>query len=338
MAENGLVFVGDFWPLHDISPLSFRELKSAFILNLETSVYDGVSQSAKAYSVFVNESKAQNILRITPSAVNLANNHVFDCGMSGFEKLISFLDDNRIPYFGLLSKPHAELEINGLRCAVIGCLESCGARKKELFPEENVALYIKSIRAEYDRIFVTPHWGKEGEYTHYPSPRQRDLAKKWIEAGADGIFGHHSHTFQGMEYINGKAVYYSLGNFFFPHEESAQYPMTRYGLAVQVFPETDQDVISHFYIENAGKRVGKVENESDVTMLDNVFSNSSREILRLSLWRWGRLVGPVYISKSDKSWRIRLKKNFWKTLPRLMVWSLLPKTIFFRFFKLLSRS
>ena len=36
-----------------------------------------------------------------------------------------------------------------------------------------------------------------------------------IDAGADCIIGHHTHTLQTIETYRGKTIYYSIGNFIF---------------------------------------------------------------------------------------------------------------------------
>ena len=37
-----------------------------------------------------------------------------------------------------------------------------------------------------------------------------------IEAGADAIFGHHSHRLQPMYTYQGRPIFYGLGNFVWP--------------------------------------------------------------------------------------------------------------------------
>src|SRR5690606_33385277 len=67
-----------------------------------------------------------------------------------------------------------------------------------------------------DAVIVTPHWGKE--YTHEVGDKERELARKWIEAGALAVIGSHPHVVQPWERIvaeDGREglVLYSLGNF-----------------------------------------------------------------------------------------------------------------------------
>ena len=59
------------------------------------------------------------------------------------------------------------------------------------------------------------HWGNE--YQRVPSDRQRDLAKKLIDLGANIIIGSHPHVIQPAEIMETEKgaglVFYSLGNF-----------------------------------------------------------------------------------------------------------------------------
>jgi hypothetical protein len=59
------------------------------------------------------------------------------------------------------------------------------------------------------------HWGGRAERAFYPTGQQLRQARAFIAAGADLIIGHHSHTLQPYEIIQGKHVFYSLGNFCF---------------------------------------------------------------------------------------------------------------------------
>jgi poly-gamma-glutamate synthesis protein (capsule biosynthesis protein) len=41
---------------------------------------------------------------------------------------------------------------------------------------------------------------------------QRELARGYIDAGADVVLGAHPHVLQGFEIYKGKPIAYSLGN------------------------------------------------------------------------------------------------------------------------------
>ena len=57
------------------------------------------------------------------------------------------------------------------------------------------------------------HWGTE--YSFELEQVQKDTAREYLDAGADVIIGAHSHCLQGIEYYEGKPVFYSLGNYWF---------------------------------------------------------------------------------------------------------------------------
>jgi poly-gamma-glutamate capsule biosynthesis protein CapA/YwtB (metallophosphatase superfamily) len=57
------------------------------------------------------------------------------------------------------------------------------------------------------------HWG--WEYHTTPNEQQRADAAMLIRAGCDAVIGHHPHVVQTIEYIDGRPVFYSLGNFVF---------------------------------------------------------------------------------------------------------------------------
>ena len=72
-------------------------------------------------------------------------------------------------------------------------------------------------------IIVSLHWG--GENTMHPILQQVVDAHKMIDAGADILVCHHSHTLQDIEQYHGHNIYYSIGNFIFdlskPHQRKA---------------------------------------------------------------------------------------------------------------------
>jgi poly-gamma-glutamate synthesis protein (capsule biosynthesis protein) len=158
------------------------------------------ASSHKAYAVRLGP-EALEVLRDSGfAAFNVANNHVYDGGSRAFEEMIELLGDlPELQIYGTRERPFAEFELSGNRIAIIGSLEPCRSRGPRLFREEGVEGLIRELRNSYSKVFVTPHWAKEGEFAHHPSPGQRLLARRWAQAGADGVFGHHTHTLHGRE-------------------------------------------------------------------------------------------------------------------------------------------
>lgn len=84
--------------------------------------------------------------------------------------------------------------------------------------ESSVGVLCDTIAAMRHRcltacIIVSLHWGTE--HTLHPTLPQRADAHRLIDAGADAIIGHHSHTAQDVEVYRGRPIFYSLGNFIF---------------------------------------------------------------------------------------------------------------------------
>lgn len=86
----------------------------------------------------------------------------------------------------------------------------------------DTASMVEAVRAAKevaDIVVVTIHWGRELD----TEPREMDIANAhaMIEAGADIIFGHHSHRLQPLEVFDGAPVFWSLGNFVWPRLSDA---------------------------------------------------------------------------------------------------------------------
>jgi poly-gamma-glutamate capsule biosynthesis protein CapA/YwtB (metallophosphatase superfamily) len=168
-----------------------------------------------------------NVLKGRFDALAVANNHSGDYGTEAFLETLQHIESVGIPHFGggrNLASAHAPLWIkrNGLRIAVLNynefkprSFEASAERPGIAWSEDSqVVSDIRAARAAgADLVIPFMHWGWEREPD--PSQRQRQLARKMIDAGADVIVGAHPHVTQGAEYYRGKLIVYSLGNFVF---------------------------------------------------------------------------------------------------------------------------
>ena len=293
---NGMItFFGDYIPG---CPCEYEFPDGICIANLECAFADGDVSSGKAYTSVLATETMDNIRTSGFSAFSVANNHVGDAG--NFPQTLRILQ-KKFPgcqFFGTREAPFAQFDTDGGKIAVIGCLEKCRCREATIFPEEKVLPLLRQLKRDFDWVYIYPHWGKEGELTRYPSPRQIRLAHRWIDAGADGVFGHHSHVFQGLESFGGKPVYYSLGNFFFPHPEGDQYNDGRF---------------------SAG-----------MTDAESVVAAISEPLPDMGYWRWAGLIGGLYLRKNLASWKVRIRKRPLVNLPKFLVCCFLPHTILFQ--------
>jgi poly-gamma-glutamate synthesis protein (capsule biosynthesis protein) len=80
---------------------------------------------------------------------------------------------------------------------------------------------IAAARAQADIVICTFHWGVSSGFRHL-AEYQVELGRFAADSGADLVFGHHPHLLQGIDVHNGRAIFYSLGNFTFarhhPHK------------------------------------------------------------------------------------------------------------------------
>jgi hypothetical protein len=155
--------------------------------------------------------------------VSLANNHVRDFKEQGIIDTISVLEENNIKYFGV-GKTQKEaieallIEKDGYKLAFFGATRYANASPEKGLgtAKDSFSLMKKHIKQlKKEGYFVIPyfHWGYE--YVRIPSPKERKLAHKCIDAGADIVIGSHPHIYQGIEEYKGKTIVYSLGNFVF---------------------------------------------------------------------------------------------------------------------------
>lgn len=156
--------------------------------------------------------------------VGLANNHMMDYLAVGLNDTQQYFREAGLPFVGAGLKPEAErafiFEKYGRRVALLAFSDvvPMGAKATETSPgiasaknELDLQNAIRGARGKADFVILMMHWGGQG--SHQIIPRQRQLARVAIEAGCDVIMGMHPHVLQGIEYIEGKPVFYSLGNF-----------------------------------------------------------------------------------------------------------------------------
>jgi poly-gamma-glutamate synthesis protein (capsule biosynthesis protein) len=83
-----------------------------------------------------------------------------------------------------------------------------------------VSAEIARARAGADLVIVAIHWGVPGYwlspcFNQILAEYQTPVGHALIDAGADVIYGHHSHSLHPIEVYRGKPIIYSLGNFLF---------------------------------------------------------------------------------------------------------------------------
>jgi len=157
--------------------------------------------------------------------VSLANNHAMNGGKPGLIETMKTLKELGIIYVGAGSNLQEArscriLEVKGRKIGFLAYADIGGpaatsqpgiAVLKDTLSQ--VLEEVKTAKRKVDFLIVSFHWGIEGSTK--PSARQKSVAQKVIDVGADIVIGHHPHVLHPVETYKGKTIAYSLGNFVF---------------------------------------------------------------------------------------------------------------------------
>ena len=162
--------------------------------------------------------------------LNMAANHVLDCGTVGLEHTRDVARNLGIEVFGAgldVEAAHrpAIVEKNGLRLGFLGYQEDCnytyghvGAGPAYLV-EREILRDMQALRGRVDVLVLSLH--ADLEFMETPAVWRRDLSRRLARAGADLILEHHPHVPQGVERIGRSLIAYSLGNCLFDSHTSS---------------------------------------------------------------------------------------------------------------------
>lgn len=200
------------------------------VVNSEFTVSErGQKLSGKQYTFRAKPERLSIYHEMGVDLVTLANNHVYDFGRDAFLDMLDAFDNEKIPRIGAghnieeAKKPYYFI-VNGYKIAFVNATR---AEKYIMTPEAGVDSpgvfrcydptameeLIKNVKQESDFVIAIIHFGKEG--SHDLEKEQVESAKKYIDAGASAVVGHHAHVLQGIEIYNDKPIIYNLGDFIF---------------------------------------------------------------------------------------------------------------------------
>lgn len=197
--------------------------------NLEGSVTENPSVSqadnSKLRFTFAT-STAFKLRELGFTHVSLANNHALDFGEFGLEDTEHYLTNAGLYFFG---SPYNERNL--LSMPIVNEEKICLLGYHSLFNAKTDPIIAELSQSDNfcDYTILYAHWG--AEYENKPEEDTRVLARSFIDAGVDLIIGSHPHVIQPVEIYNGKAIFYSLGNFIFDQDFSIE---TRQGLAIRL--------------------------------------------------------------------------------------------------------
>ncbi len=188
------------------------------------------------------------------NVLNVANNHIMEKGVAGFNETVDAVHAAGIEICGTRSSDvyYSKPVIINKKGMTVGILaynwvsvdlfplaDECIAQSHDSVvnytwhrdPQKdrenqskvhernlNVLQDIRILKKNVDSIIFIPHWGYE--FVPYPPFGVTLEAKSFIDAGADLIIGIHPHVLQGIEYYKNRCIMYSLGNFIFDSRSS----------------------------------------------------------------------------------------------------------------------
>lgn len=235
------------------------EAKNVSMINLEgplllSAVSNGETHEKKAYTqrpkagphLFTPKELFDKLFDTSHGVVlSLANNHIMDFGEEGLMATLAASKAKNMLVVGAGSneeeaRKHVLVHANGLTIGIIACCErqfgSAGishAGVAVLGPW--IYPLVKEIKKKADLCVVSCHLGSE--LCPVPSPYQQDLYRSFIDAGADVIYGHHSHVPQGYEQYKNGIIFYGLGNFLVDPIAWKDQPNALWSIVVDLFFE-----------------------------------------------------------------------------------------------------
>lgn len=188
--------------------LPFTSSDNLTIANCEGAFTDSDDIQEKSFNFKAPAEYANVFVQGSVEAVNLANNHSFDYGTTGYNDTKAALQDAGITSFGY--DRTNTYDVDGVKIGLFGVNELDGVEKAQSLMLQD----IERLQKDGCAIIVgTFHWGVEGEYG--VTETQVSLAHQAIDAGCDLVLGSHPHVLQGIEYYKQRYICYSLGNFCF---------------------------------------------------------------------------------------------------------------------------
>jgi poly-gamma-glutamate capsule biosynthesis protein CapA/YwtB (metallophosphatase superfamily) len=205
------------------------------VINLECAVSDLGRAVPKQFNFRCDPAALPSMRKAGVEVANLGNNHAYDYGPAALVDSRRNLLLNDIAPVGAgrnekeALKP-ALFDVEGWKIAVVGFdkvvdpwpTAVAGPGKPGTAAGHDEGAMVRAVRSasrQADIVIVAIHWGVELD----TQPRTGDvrLGRRLIDAGADVIFGGHSHRLQPMDVYKGRPIFYSLGNFVWPRHSTA---------------------------------------------------------------------------------------------------------------------
>lgn len=222
-----------------ISTQGLRDSSDFSLLNLETPLCEpSVPAVKKPISLRSDPEVATTLRDAGFTHAILANNHSMDRGLAGLGRTIALLERSGIRPVGASTRGDpcapvmAKTKTDSVALLAIAILPGIDTRHV-CADTARLRHHLAALARSGVPALVSLHWGTE--QSRAVSRAQHELADRLAAWGASALVGHHAHVVQSTHgqipsILQGKPVWYGIGNFVFDQHE----PWTRRALAVQI--------------------------------------------------------------------------------------------------------
>ena len=271
---------------HLLSPkvLEFFHSADHVCANVEGALIEAVDDGSRGVFFHSMNPEATRLLKTIGADIwSIGNNHTMDAGREGVvstRRIAAELDcrtigagENEVE----ASEPVFLPEAGGIGLFCVSYMAECipaTATEPGIFrwdDMEYIEKRIQQIKKKCRWCVIVAHGGEE--FTSLPSPYTRDRYRKYLELGADVVVGHHPHVPENYElFDDGKAIFYSLGNFIFDTDYQRVHLYTDTGVLLKlIFTQEKLD------FEAMGIRILRGEERIVEAPLPDIFTNIPQE-------------------------------------------------------------
>jgi len=295
-SKTSIVFTGDIgfdrymdrrWEDENLlskEVLDFFHSADHVCANVEGALIDAVDDGSRGVFFHSMNPEATRVLRNMGADIwSIGNNHTMDAGREGVISTRKIAADLGCMTFGAglneveASEPVYLDEAGGIGMFGVSYMAECipaTATEPGIFRWDDmdyIAKRIAEVKSRCRWCIVVAHGGEE--FTSLPSPYTRDRYLKFLELGADVVVGHHPHVPENYElFDNGKAIFYSLGNFIFDTDYQRVHLYTDLGVLLKL---TFTGETMEF--DAMGIRIVRGEERIAAAPLPDVFTNIPSE-------------------------------------------------------------
>lgn len=264
--------------------IDFFHSSEHVVIEVEGAVIDAVDDGSRGVFFHSMNPAAVDVFKKMGADVwSIGNNHSMDAGLEGVLSTRKLAEESGALAFGAgrnLSEASAPVyfdEAGGIGMFGVSYMNECipaTETKPGIFRWDDMQLIqkrIREVKAKCRWCIVVAHGGEE--FTSLPSPYTRERYIKYLEMGADVVVAHHPHVPENYElFDDGKAIFYSLGNFIFDTDYQRVHLYTDVGVLLKLnFTEDEMT------FEARGAKIIRGEERIDLCPLPDIFENVPAE-------------------------------------------------------------